>query len=259
MGTDPETEFKEELQVFGNEVDEAMQCFYAEQTIHNVARENTNVYHALNRNAAFWKLASRALQANAIIVLGRIFDRDSRTHGIKRLLNLATKHPEIFSKAALERRKLPHAGKHTAEFMRTVYVPKIRDFKRLREYTDKHRATYNGYYLDLRNKFFAHRERVDMTVAFANASIPRLERLLVFLDQLQDALWHLFENGRKPVLRPARYSGKRILKSPLPKGLHRNQAAQEWITRETEKFLKYVGACYDRDRKQAPVFPPANE
>src|SRR5258708_9684516 len=98
-----------------------------------------------------------------------------------------------------------------------------------------------------------------MTDAVANASIPRLGRLLVFLDQLQDALWHLFNNGRKPVLRPARYSGRQILRSPLPKGLHRNQAAQEWITRETEKFLKYVGDGYDRDRKQAPVFPPANE
>ncbi len=174
MGIDPETEFKEELQVFGNEVEEAMQCFYAEQTIHNVARENTSVHRALIRNAAFWNLASRALQANALIVLGRIFDRDSRTHGIKRLLNLATKHPEIFSKAALERRKLPHAGKHTAEFMRTAYVPKKRDFKRIQKYADKQRAIYDGYYLDLRNKFFAHRECVDMTVAFANASIPRL-------------------------------------------------------------------------------------
>jgi hypothetical protein len=244
MTTGPETEFRQELQVFGNEVEEVIQCFYAEQTIHNVARENASVYHALNRNAAFWKLASRALQANTIIVLGRIFDRDSRAHGVKRLLNLATKHPEIFSKAALEERKLPHAGKNTAGFMRTVYVPKKRDFKRLQKYADKHRAVYNGYYLDLRNKFFAHRERVDMTVTFANASTLRLERLLAFLDQLQDALWHLFENGRKPVLRPARYSGKRILKSPLPKGLHRNQAAQEWITRETAKFLNHVSESY---------------
>ena len=257
MGIDPETEFKEELQVFGNEVEEAMQCLYAEQTIHNVARENTKVYQALNRNAAFWKLAGRALQANAIIVLGRIFDRDSRTHGIKRLLNLATRHPDIFSKAALEKRKLPHAGKHTAEFMRTVYIPKKRDFERLQKYADKQRAIYNRYYLDLRNKFFAHRERVDTTVVFANASIPRLERLLAFLDQLQDALWHLFENGRKPVLRPVRYSGKRILESPLPKGLHRNQAAQEWITRETEKFLKYVGACYEKDTKQRAIYEEA--
>jgi hypothetical protein len=244
MAIDPETEFRLELEVFGNEVEEAIQCFYAEQTIHNVARENASVYHALDRNAAFWKLASRALQANAIIVLGRIFDRDSRTHGIKRLLNLAAKHLEIFSKAALEKRKLAHAGKHTAEFMRTVYVPKKRDFERLQYYAEKQRTIYNGYYLDLRNKFFAHRERVDMTVAFANASIPRLERLLVFLDQLQDALWHLFENGRKPVLCPARYSGKRILKSPLPKGLHRNQAAQEWITRETAKFINHVSGSY---------------
>src|SRR5258708_11111127 len=94
-----------------------------------------------------------------------------------------------------------------------------------------------------------------MPVAFANASIPRLGRLLVFLDQLQDALWHLFENGRKPVLRPARYSGRRILKSPLPKGLHRNQAAQEWITRETQKFLKYVGACYDRVENRVQAEP----
>src|SRR5258708_32792652 len=140
MGIDPETEFKEELQVFANEVEETMQCFYAEQTIHNVARENTNVHDALNRNVAFWNLASRALQANAIIVLGRIFDRDSRSHGINRLLNLATKHPEIFSQAALERRKLPHAGKQTAEFMRTAYVPKKRDFKRLQEDADKQRA-----------------------------------------------------------------------------------------------------------------------
>lgn len=46
----------------------------AEQTIHNVAREDETVYRALNRNAPFWNLACRALQANAIIVLGRIFD-----------------------------------------------------------------------------------------------------------------------------------------------------------------------------------------
>jgi HEPN superfamily AbiU2-like protein len=251
MGIDPETEFKEELQVFGNEVEEAMQCLYAEQTIHNVARENTNVHHALNRNAAFWNLTSRALQANAIIVLGRIFDKHSQAHGVDRLLYLAAKHRDIFSKAALEKRKLPHAGKHTAEFMCTAYVPKKRDFERLQRYADKQRAIYNGQYRALRDKFVAHKERVDMTTAFASASIPRLERLLVFLVKLQDSLWHLFWNGLKPVLRPARYSGRRILRLPLPKGLHRNQAAQEWITRETEKFLKYVGACYDRDRVQS--------
>jgi len=244
MASDPEPEFRHELEVFGNEVEEAIQCFYAEQTIHNLAREDENVYHALNRNPPFWNLACRALQANAIIVLGRIFDRDSRAHTLNRLLQLATQNPSIFSKGALEKRNLPQAGKHTAEFMRTAYIPKKRDFQRLQKYADKQRAIYNGHYLDLRNKFFAHRERGDLTAAFATANIRRLGRLLVFLDQLQDALWQLFMNGRKPVLRPARHSGQQILKSPLPKGLLRSHDAQEWITRETEKFLKHVSDSY---------------
>jgi AbiU2 len=98
MAIDPETEFKRELEVFGNEVEEAIQCFYAEQTIHNVAREHENVHRALNRNAPFWNLVCRTLQANAIIVLGRIFDRDSRAHTVNRLLQLATQNPNIFSK-----------------------------------------------------------------------------------------------------------------------------------------------------------------
>ncbi len=248
MTLDPETEFKSELQVFDNEVEEAIQSFYAEQAIHNVARKSRSVHEALNRNAAFWNLTSRALQANALIVLGRIFDKDSRTHSIRRLLNLATNHPQIFSKAALEKRKRPQAGERTDEFMRTVYVPTKEDFARLQKYADKQRAIYNAEYKALRDKFFAHKQRMDMTGAFAAVSIPRLERLLTFLDRLHDGLWHLFWNGVKPVLRPARYSARSILK--LPERSRRKGPAQEWITAETEKFVKYVSACYEQDREQ---------
>jgi hypothetical protein len=102
----------------------------------------------------------------------------------------------------------------------------------------------NLVFRNLRNRFFAHRERVDLTAAFANANTRRLGRLLLFLDQLHDALWQLFMNGRKPVLRPARHSGRQILQSPLPRGLLRSQDAQEWITRETKKILKHVSDSY---------------
>ena len=180
MGLDAESEFRSELEIFDNEVEEAIQCFYAEQAIHNVGRKNRSVYEALNRNAAFWNLTSRAFQANALIVLGRIFDKDSRTHSIQRLLNLAVNHPEVFSRPALEKRKRPQAGKWTDEFMRTVYLPTKHDFGRLKQYADKQRAIYEEEYKHLRDKVFAHKERMDMTVAFAGASIPRLERLLTF-------------------------------------------------------------------------------
>lgn len=244
MGNDPEVEFRRELEVFGNEIEEAIQCFYAEQTIHNCARKDESVYHALNRNAMFWNLTCRALQANAIIVLGRIFDRHSQAHTLNRLFELATQNPSIFSKEALERRKRPQAGEYTAEFVRTAYVPKKCDFKRLQSFADKHRAIYNRCYADLRNKFFAHRERIDSTATFANAEVRVLGQLLVFLRQLHDALWQLLMNGRKPVLRPARHSGRRILNSPR----HRNQDAQEWATREVESFLRHVTDSYARTR-----------
>lgn len=238
MSTNLEKEFERELTVFGGEVDEAIQSFYAEQTIHNVARKDRQAFDIFNRYAAFWNLATRALQGNALIALGRIFDKDSRSHGVFRLLRLAEEHRHIFLKAALEKRKRPQAGKCTEEFMRTVYVPSARDFARLRRYMDKQRAIYDGQYKILRDKFYAHKERTDVTAAFANVSIPTLERLLVFLQQLDEALWDLFHNGRKPMLRPARRSAKRIVK--LPPSQYRNRAEQEWITRETKRFLKYV-------------------
>lgn len=128
--------------------------------------------------------------------------------------------------------------------MRTAYIPKKRDFTRLRSYADKHRALYDRHYKDLRNKFFAHRQRVDATASFANADARRLGQLLVFLKQLHDALWQLLMNGRKPALRPARHSGQRILNSPLPNELHRSQDAQEWATREVERFLQHVTDSY---------------
>lgn len=240
MIIDPEKEFERELAVFEGEVNEAIQSFYAEQTIHNVARRDRQAFDIFNRHAAFWNLTARALQANALIAVGRIFDNDARSHGVLRLLRLGEEHRHIFSKDAIEKRRCSQGGEWTEEFMRGVYVPSARDFARLRRYVEKQRAIYEGQYKILRDKVYAHKERKDMTAAFASASIPALERLLVFLQQLHEALWDLFHNGRKPTLRPARRSARRIVK--LPVGLYRNRAEQEWITRETKRFLEYVVA-----------------
>lgn len=46
-----------------------------------------------------------SIQANSLIALGRIFDKDSRTHNVKRLTKLAEGNPAIFSKHAMRQRK----------------------------------------------------------------------------------------------------------------------------------------------------------
>jgi hypothetical protein len=128
-----------------------------------------------------------------------------------------------------------------ASYLRTAYVPKPADFRRLRSYVRQWRRVYENNYRDLRRKVFAHKELTDraaINALFAKTNIREIQRMLVFLSALHEALWQLFENGRKPVLRPHRYSIKRMRDKPSP-GLHQ-KALQERITQETEGLLLSV-------------------
>jgi AbiU2 len=81
--------------------------------------------------------------------------------------------------------------------------------------SSRQRKIYEANYRRLRNKVFAHKEISDaaeVSALFAGTNIREMERMLVFLLSFYEALWQLFFNGRKPVLRPLRYSVNRILR-----------------------------------------------
>jgi len=190
---------------------------------------------------AFWNAVIRSLQANSLIVLGRIFDTDSQSHSVGRLLRIAEANADIFSKASLEKRKRSlggNVGEWVDEYMKDVYVPRPRDFQALRQSVKRNRRIYDRRYAPLRNKYFAHRDRMDVTGLFANTNIRDLQRILVSLKHVHDALWELFTNGRRLDLRRGRYSTKRILK--LPKHVRRDNDEQEWIAGTTQGFLNYL-------------------
>lgn len=220
-----EIEFERELKVFQDEINEATESFYIWLTVHRLARRNRRLVRILNENAAFWNLTLRALQANSVIALGRVFDKDSRSHGVDRLLHLAASHPEIFAKEALRNRKLrlsPTSNDWLDEFMTTVHVPTQSDFKRLILQTQTHRKTYEQKYAYLRNKVYAHNDRMDLTGLNSQTSIREVERMLAFLLRLGNALWHLFNNGYEPTI------GRSTIRTKLT------------ITRETSKFLSFL-------------------
>jgi len=221
--TDPEAEFEEALQAFDNDVDVAIQCFYTWQTVHAAARKSRKVYDLLNRNAAFWVLALGSIQANSLVALGRVFDTDKRTHNVSRLLKLAEGDPAIFSKAAVRRRKnkdLANASHLIDDFMNSVEEPRVLDFKRLRSFVDARRKVYERCYKQLRDKFYAHKDRTDISGFVAKTNTLELGRLISDLRELHGALWHWFRNGRRPRLSPLGHS------------------AGKQITRDTLKFLK---------------------
>jgi hypothetical protein len=217
--SDPEAEFQNELRVFDNDVDEVIQCFYIWRTVHAAARKSRRVYDLLNRNAGFWVVALGSIQANSLIALGRIFDRGKDTHNVGRLLRLAAKNPAIFSKAALRRRKekdLANASHLVDDFMKDVKEPTTSDFKRLEQFVETRRKVYEKCYKHLRDKRYAHKQRMDMSGIFAQTNTRELGRLVTNLSKLHHVLWHWYRNGVTPRTSRLRgTAGKEIQKKTL--------------------------------------------
>ena len=242
----PETEFEHELEIFRTESEGAIQFFYSWQSVRAVAAGDKAVFRALNRAPLFWNTSLGALQASTLVALGRVFDPDSNSHSVSRLLAIAHDNLGIFSKAALadRKRKLsPTADEWLPEYLRTAYEPTSEDIRRLKRYVATRRRVYEKAYRPLRHKLFAHRvvsERAEVDALFAKTNIRELQQVLVFLSRLYEALWQLFFNGNKPTLRPARYSVTRMRQLPSPQ--HRPQRLQERLIHETERMLKSLSA-----------------
>jgi hypothetical protein len=220
--SDPDAEFQNELRVFDNDVDEVIQCFYIWRTVHGAARKSRRVYDLLNRNAGFWVVALGSIQANSLIALGRIFDRGKDTHNVGRLLGLAAKNPAIFSKAALRQRKekdLANASHLVDDFMKSVKEPTTSDFKRLEQFVEARRKVYENCYKHLRDKRYAHKQRMDMSGIFALTNTRELARLVTDLSKLHNVLWHWYRNG------------------VTPRTSHLRGTAGKEIQQETLKFL----------------------
>jgi hypothetical protein len=240
MPTDHATAFENELEVFRREAESAVQFFYAWRTVNEVASKDERVFAALNTAPLFWNTSLGALQTATFIALGRVFDQGKDTHNIDRILRIGQTNPEIFSLDALadrKRRASPNANEWLDEYLASAYVPNPRDFRRLRTYVAARRKIYEASFRPIRHNVFAHKqvaEHSETYALFAKAKITEMQQLLVFLRRLYEALWELFFNGRKPVLRPASYSVTQMLAQPSAKG----RSLQERLTKETEAFLK---------------------
>ena len=101
----------------------------------------------------------------------------------------------------------------------------------------KWRRIYEKNYRDLRHKVFAHKvaDRDETVALFGKTNIRELQRMFAFLNSLYEALWELFVNGNRLVLRPLRFSVKRMRALPSP--ATGRWATQERITHEVTESL----------------------
>jgi hypothetical protein len=241
-----EDKFLHELGVCRSEVHSAIQFFYAYLALNDALADNQQAHSLVNRTPLFWRTTLGALLSSYFIALGRIFDQDSQ-HNLDKLLKTARDHSIIFSSAALKTRKRENsnnADEWIDEYMKDVYVPNDDDFRRLKKHIRRYRKIYEKNYREIRHKVYAHKELSkpeEIAALYSQTSIEEMQKMLVFLNKFYESLWQLFHNGRKPVLRPMRYSVNRIIRDEIPKwqSIH----VQELITKETKEFIEILSSA----------------
>lgn len=241
--TKTEQKFINELEIFRSEAQAGAQLLYGYLSFNSVIRGSKQTLNAVNRTPLFWNTTMGAYQTSFFIVLGRIFDQNS-PHNIDRLLKVAQENIDVFTKESLEKRKRnesKNADEWIDEYLKSVYEPKAKDFRGLRKKVVEHRKLYINNYQDIRHKIYAHKEITDseeVQKLFSKTNIRELQKVFVFVNALYEALWQLFYNGRKPVLRRMRYSVKNMRRTKKPEW--QSRTVQERIVAEVEDCLKYL-------------------
>jgi hypothetical protein len=236
-------QFTVQLESFQNEAKNAACFVYGEMAVQHAASKSRKLLGRLNRTPTFWLVSAVAFQTAAYISFGRIFDRSSR-YNVDALLHAAEREIALFQRDALAERK--RDGKPTDppwldDYLNKAFYPSLKDFQRLRRRVAQHRAVYERIIRPARNKYIAHRERhghAEVQQLFGGGKLRELWRLTTFLLQLNEALWELLHNGRKPRLRPIRYSIRSIYDSKSSRS-----SAHEYIVQDVKNLMEVIGSA----------------
>jgi hypothetical protein len=253
----PHIPILEVLETFQTQVGEATQFLYIAHAIDELAARNQEVLQLLNDTPHFWLTIKVGLQNSAILTVGKIFDQASDAHSIHKLLKYVYENRQtVFSKTALAQRKkqmAPEIADVLAEYMRGVHEFKQSDIQRVSCLLKKYRRIYFEQFHDIRTNLIAHTLVVDpaeIAALYAKTNRRELEKCVRFLNQLSNALWHLYYNGTLPRIRPMRHSTVVLVAMPL-KRLRRG-STQENIVRETRHCLNTLlaGRRVARERQR---------
>jgi hypothetical protein len=241
-----EADFEQRLEALDRD---SRQCaiFAYTQAALDYQANDFEIRDRLNQHAGFWNGVIGALQTSAFIALGRIFDDDRGTHNADELLRFAQNAPGIFSRQALEARKireglLPQQAK---QYAADRYELSRGGLAQLRGEFQKRQDLYRDKVSPIRHKVFAHAGRLDRTArdALFTALFRRsLEDLVVFTLRLHIALWQLYHNGLEPVLRDAPSNIIEVMKALPQPGMSSWEHLHS--AKDTAEFLDWL--------KQAP-------
>lgn len=205
------TRFEATLEHLRQDAWSGIQLLYLDLAFNDALRRDEKALRVVNETALLWNSTRHGWQCGYMIALGRAYDHTTQ-HNVTALLKIFADNLGIFSKPALSERKRAmssNADEWLPGYLKDVHVPTAEDVNRLQSRARTYQELYNTKYRPLRSKVFAHRvlgNRDDVVRLYSVTRIAELQKLFVYLLKLHDALRELYINGRRPILRPMKYS-----------------------------------------------------
>lgn len=256
-------EFLTQLENFRHEAYVAAQYLYSDMAVQHAASRSQKLLNRLNMTPSFWLTHQAGMQVAAYVTIGRVFDTTSK-YNINALLDSFEANPHEFSREALAARKREGRTEEPdwlAEYIEKAHYPDKRDIARLQAKVLEYREIFDRAVKPARHKYIAHREkrdRAEVQALFAAGKVRELWRLVTFLYAMYNALWEQYYNGRKPVLRPTRYSVRAIYgsRSQGRSGPHETIISE---TRKLMQFMEHATPSASIEHERSPRRSPLRE
>jgi uncharacterized protein YbgA (DUF1722 family) len=231
-------QFLIQLENFRHETAVAAQYLYAQLAVQHAGSKSDKLLSRLNETPRFWKVHMAATQTAAYVTLGRIFDTTSN-YNVDALLTTFEESLHLFSRQALAARKSEGSSKRPDwldEYLNRAHYPTSKDVERLRDHIIRHREFYDRAVKPVRHKYLAHREKQEQSEVqelYGRGKVKEMWKTVTFLLALHEAMLQQYMNGRKPLLKPIRYSVKTLYENSDDRtGPH------EAIVKETKRLME---------------------
>jgi hypothetical protein len=208
--------YEQEFQVYASNINQVARSFYYHKEIQQQVYEDgvkhqelpeghfqdSEMFQAMNANAQFWSDYKSSSLFYSIVILGRIFDKDKSSHGIKRLVKTA-RNSKLFTKEKLRERKI--SGSENAHEWIETYMQSLTDI------TPSEYCSFLCYLREtqrlwndikgVRNKLYAHQDAISSEKKHAileKATYDTIEQIIQRLLTVEAILFDAYNNGRKP-------------------------------------------------------------
>lgn len=230
--------FEDKLEMFMVDVRQLNEAFFTELAINTILSKDERLLEKINHSALFWHTIRNSLHANVFIILGRIFDNDSK-YNISELQSFILHNQYLFSKEALALRKDFSSEDQLKKYLENVYDPQLSDFEHIFHYIEKYKNNYHQLFRDTRRKVYAHSEYHYRRIPInTDATIIKLKKICIALNQLYEILLELYHNGRKPKIKRIRFSVSDMMNNPLPKMIIGD--FPEYAVRDASQFFELL-------------------